>query len=67
MLILLWIAVSLDMDVDTDKELTAHGYSNILAGVIGTVYALYFTFPLQTFDFVEHFRPNYLVYVNTLL
>jgi sulfate permease, SulP family len=30
-------AVSLDEDVDTNKELVAHGYSNILAGVFGTV------------------------------
>ena len=31
-------AVSLDMDVNTDKELVAHGYSNLLSGMIGTVY-----------------------------
>lgn len=31
-------AVSLNHDVDTDKELVAHGYSNLLAGVLGTVY-----------------------------
>ncbi|KAJ7074561.1 sulfate transporter family-domain-containing protein [Mycena amicta] len=30
-------AVSLNEDVDTDKELLAHGYSNLLAGVLGTV------------------------------
>lgn len=32
------IAVSLNEDVDTDKELMAHGYSNLLAGLFGTVY-----------------------------
>lgn len=32
------VAVSLNEDVDTNKELVAHGYSNILAGVFGTVY-----------------------------
>ncbi|KAI0694038.1 sulfate transporter family-domain-containing protein [Cytidiella melzeri] len=31
------LAVSLDHDVDTDKELVAHGYSNLLAGILGTV------------------------------
>ncbi|KAI9058951.1 hypothetical protein FKP32DRAFT_1596829 [Trametes sanguinea] len=31
------LAVSLNHDVDTDKELMAHGYSNLLAGLIGTV------------------------------
>ncbi|KAJ6491582.1 sulfate transporter family-domain-containing protein [Mycena vulgaris] len=31
------LAVSLNEDVDTDKELVAHGYSNFLAGVLGTV------------------------------
>ncbi|TCD70373.1 hypothetical protein EIP91_003725 [Steccherinum ochraceum] len=31
------LAVSLNHDVDTDKELVAHGYSNILAGLLGTV------------------------------
>src|SRR5258708_29530434 len=30
-------AVSLDSDVDTNKELVAHGYSNFLAGILGTV------------------------------
>ena len=30
-------AVSLDSDVDTNKELIAHGYSNFLAGIVGTV------------------------------
>lgn len=28
-------AVSLDQEVDTNKELVAHGYSNILAGFFG--------------------------------
>ncbi|PCH34769.1 hypothetical protein WOLCODRAFT_78960 [Wolfiporia cocos MD-104 SS10] len=31
------LAVSLDHDVDTDKELVAHGCSNLLAGALGTV------------------------------
>ncbi|KAJ7119614.1 sulfate transporter family-domain-containing protein [Mycena epipterygia] len=31
------LSVSLNEDVDTDKELVAHGYSNLLAGVLGTV------------------------------
>lgn len=31
------LAVSLNHDVNTDKELVAHGYSNVLAGLIGTV------------------------------
>lgn len=31
------VAVSLDQDVDTNKELVAHGYSNLLAGLFGTV------------------------------
>ncbi|KAI0051282.1 hypothetical protein FA95DRAFT_1485722 [Auriscalpium vulgare] len=31
------LAVSLDLDVDTNKELVAHGYSNLLAGLLGTV------------------------------
>ena len=30
------LAVSLDHDVDTNAELTAHGYSNLAAGVLGT-------------------------------
>ncbi|KAG2739962.1 hypothetical protein P692DRAFT_20851426 [Suillus brevipes Sb2] len=30
-------SVSLDEDVDTNKELLAHGYSNILSGCLGTV------------------------------
>lgn len=30
-------AVSLNEDIDTNKELVAHGYSNLLAGVLGTV------------------------------
>ena len=37
MLITHLIAVSLDSDVDTNKELIAHGYSNFLAGIVGTV------------------------------
>ncbi|TFY79942.1 hypothetical protein EWM64_g4075 [Hericium alpestre] len=31
------LAVSLGEDVDTNKELVAHGYSNLLAGFLGTV------------------------------
>ncbi|KAJ4490657.1 sulfate transporter family-domain-containing protein [Lentinula aciculospora] len=31
------LSVSLNEDVDTNKELMAHGYSNILAGAFGTV------------------------------
>jgi len=31
-------AVSLNEDVDTNKELVAHGYSNFLSGLFGTVY-----------------------------
>ncbi|KAH8111668.1 sulfate anion transporter [Phellopilus nigrolimitatus] len=31
------LAVSLDEDVDTNKELVAHGYSNLLAGLFGVV------------------------------
>lgn len=36
-LTMLLTAVSLDSDVDTNKELIAHGYSNFLAGIAGTV------------------------------
>ncbi|KAF9524794.1 sulfate transporter family-domain-containing protein [Crepidotus variabilis] len=31
------LAVSLNNDVDTNKELVAHGYSNLLSGLIGSV------------------------------
>ncbi|KAI0643264.1 sulfate transporter family-domain-containing protein [Trametes meyenii] len=31
------LAVSLNHDTDTDRELVAHGYSNLLAGLVGTV------------------------------
>lgn len=31
------LAVSLNDDVDTNKELVGHGYSNLLSGVLGTV------------------------------
>lgn len=31
------VAVSLDEDIDTNKELIGHGYSNLLAGFLGTV------------------------------
>ena len=30
------LAVSLDHDVDTNHELCSHGYSNFLAGLLGT-------------------------------
>ena len=30
-------AISLDQDVDTNKELIGHGYSNLLAGFTGSV------------------------------
>lgn len=33
------LAVSLDMDVDTNKELVGHGYSNLASGLFGTVCA----------------------------
>ena len=39
-LTLISTAVSLDMDVNTDKELIAHGYSNLLSGLVGTVYVV---------------------------
>ena len=32
--------MSLDEDVDTNKELVAHGYSNFVAGIFGTVYVI---------------------------
>ncbi|KAG1824746.1 sulfate transporter family-domain-containing protein [Suillus subaureus] len=31
------LSVSLDVDIDTNKELLGHGYSNLLAGFLGTV------------------------------
>ncbi|KAG0696357.1 sulfate transporter family-domain-containing protein [Suillus ampliporus] len=31
------LSVSLDEDIDTNKELVGHGYSNLLAGFLGTV------------------------------
>lgn len=31
------LSVSLNEDVDTDRELVAHGYSNFLAGILGVV------------------------------
>ncbi|TEB26440.1 hypothetical protein FA13DRAFT_1756329 [Coprinellus micaceus] len=31
------LAVSLDQDIDTNKELVGHGYSNILSGLVGSV------------------------------
>lgn len=32
-----YAAVSLDEDVDTNKELVAHGYSNLASGLLGSV------------------------------
>ncbi|KAF8896886.1 hypothetical protein CPB84DRAFT_1815880 [Gymnopilus junonius] len=32
------LAVSLNIDVDTNQELVAHGYSNLLSGIFGSVY-----------------------------
>ena len=34
---LIMTAVSLDINVNTNKELVAHGYSNFIAGLAGTV------------------------------
>lgn len=31
-------AVSLDQDVNTNKELIGHGYSNLIAGMTGSVF-----------------------------
>ncbi len=36
------LAVSLDKDVDTNKELVAHGYSNLIVGLFGSVYEPFF-------------------------
>ena len=36
-ILMLVLAVSLNDDVDTNKELVAHGYSNLFAGLLGTV------------------------------
>jgi MFS superfamily sulfate permease-like transporter len=33
----MFTAVSLDEEIDTNKELVGHGYSNLLAGFLGTV------------------------------
>ncbi|KAF5375834.1 hypothetical protein D9615_008236 [Tricholomella constricta] len=32
------LSVSLNEDIDTDQELVAHGYSNLLSGLFGTVF-----------------------------
>jgi len=56
------IAVSLDSDVDTNKELVAHGYSNLLAGLVGTVpnYLVYVNtllcvrYPHYFVDYLSH-------------
>ncbi|GJJ14251.1 hypothetical protein Clacol_008515 [Clathrus columnatus] len=60
------LAVSLDQDVDTNKELIGHGYSNLFAGLTGSVYVLSKVHILKLIP-SESTRPNYLVYVNTLL
>lgn len=69
--VLTWcgVAVSLNEDVDTNKELVAHGYSNLIAGFVGTVYVLFLNYTVEfRADFTHaDLRPNYLVYVNTLL
>ena len=58
-------AVSLDEDVDTDKELVGHGISNLAAGLFGTVYVpTHYTLAVRA---NTPKSPNYLVYVNTLL
>ena len=59
-------AVSLNEDIDTNKELVGHGYSNLLAGLVGTVYVPFFSTVKMTHD-GTWYRPNYLVYINTLL
>lgn len=41
------LAVSLDQDVDTNKELVAHGYSNLLAGFTGSVFVQFHSQPLM--------------------
>lgn len=59
--------------MDTDKELVAHGYSNLLSGVIGSVYVLCkFSSRGGELNYIPSRNsfarsPNYLVYVNTLL
>ena len=60
-------AISLDQDIDMNKELVGHSYSNLFAGFTGSV--------LDHFSFFNHLyialtpddRPNYLIYVNMLL
>jgi len=59
-------AVSLNEDIDTNKELVGHGYSNLLAGLVGTVYVIPFWYH-TVLTFFHCYRPNYLVYINTLL
>ena len=52
--------------MDTNRELVAHGYSNILAGFLGTVYVTSFRSAGEILN-LHRSSPNYLVYVNTLL
>ena len=60
-------AVSLDQDVDTNKELVGHGYSNLFAGFTGSVLDHFSFFDRLYIALTPDDRPNYLVYVNTLL
>lgn len=58
-------AVSLDQEVDTNRELVSHGYSNILAGLFGLYQCK--GAPADTYNIPSGTVPNYLVYVNTVL
>ena len=60
------LAVSLNDDVDTNKELVAHGYSNLFSGLLCTVYVHFIHLLSSSVADLQN-RPNYLVYVNTLL
>jgi SulP family sulfate permease len=60
-------ALSLGQEVDLNRELVAHGYSNLAAGLCGTVYVHR---PVHFYrDGAEHLahRPNYEVYINSVL
>lgn len=61
------LAVSLNDDVDTNKELVAHGYSNFLSGLLCSVYVYSAHISNSSVADAQNYRPNYLVYVNTLL
>jgi SulP family sulfate permease len=61
------LAISLNEDVDTNKELVAHGYSNFLSGLLCTVYVYSVRLFYLNMADPQESRPNYLVYVNTLL